>query len=172
MQLINYLAGYPQHIQQQAAGLLQRGQLASYINNKYPLAHQIQSDKALYSYINELKNSHMRNSPPLSQVRYDSKLNVLKQALGMHTFQSRVQGNKLKAHNSISIAALFKQAPAEFLRMIVVHELAHFKEKQHNKAFYQLCQHMEPAYHQLELDLRLWLLCREQPDHGQQPATG
>ena len=108
----------------------------------------------------------MRHSAQLASVRYDSKLNVLQQALGMHTYQSRVQGSKLKAHNSISIAALFKQAPAEFLRMIVVHELAHFKEKQHNKAFYQLCQHMEPAYHQLELDTRLWLLCREQPDHN------
>lgn len=159
---INYLAGYPQSIQQQATELLSSGKLAQYLDSKYPQPHQVQSDKALYQYVNELKNSFMRNSPPLSQVRYDSKLNVLKQALGMHTFASRVQGNKLKAHNSISVAALFKDAPAEFLRMIVVHELAHFKEKDHNKAFYKLCQHMEPAYHQLELDTRLWLLCRDQ----------
>ncbi|STF41631.1 metal dependent hydrolase [Escherichia coli] len=41
--------------------------------------------------------------------------------------------------------------------MIVVHELAHLKEKEHNKAFYQLCCHMEPQYHQLEFDTRLWL---------------
>lgn len=161
MNSINYLAGYPEHIQQQAAGLLQSGRLSSYLAEKYPAAHQVQSDKALYGYVNELKNSYMRNTPSLSQVRYDSKLNVIKQALGMHTFASRVQGNKLKAHNSISIAALFKQAPEAFLRMIVVHELAHFKEKDHNKAFYKLCQHMEPAYHQLELDTRLWLLCRD-----------
>lgn len=162
MQPINYLAGYPHAIQQQAAALMENGQLASYISNKYPQVHQIQSDKALYQYANALKQQYMRNSSPLSQVRYDSKLNVLQQALGMHTFQSRVQGSKLKAHNSISIAALFKQAPADFLRMIVVHELAHFKEKQHNKAFYQLCQYMEPGYHQLELDTRLWLLARDQ----------
>ncbi|EBE8127412.1 TPA_asm: metal-dependent hydrolase, partial [Salmonella enterica subsp. enterica serovar Enteritidis] len=25
------------------------------------------------------------------------------------------------------------------------------------KAFYQLCCHMEPQYHQLEFDTRLWL---------------
>ena len=158
---LNYLAGYPQSIQQQAAELLSSGKLAQYLDNKYPQTHQIQSDKALYSYVNELKNDFMRNSPPLSLVRYDSKLNIIKQALGMHTFASRVHGSKLKAHNSISIAALFKQAPAEFLRMIVVHELAHFKQKEHNKAFYQLCQHMEPQYHQLELDTRLWLLWRD-----------
>tara|TARA_Y100001963_G_scaffold7480_1_gene9744 strand:- start:4149 stop:4652 length:504 start_codon:yes stop_codon:yes gene_type:complete len=167
MQSVKYLAGYPAAIQQQAETLLQTGQLENYIRQKYPQLHQVQSDKALYSYICELKNQFMRHSAQLALVRYDSKLNVLQQALGMHTFQSRVQGNKLKAHNSISIAALFKQAPADFLRMIVVHELAHFKEKQHNKAFYQLCQHMEPAYHQLELDTRLWLLCREQPNHHQ-----
>jgi len=47
--------------------------------------------------------------------------------------------------------------PAEFLRMIVVHELAHLKEQEHNKAFYQLCLHMEPDYHQLEFDLRAYL---------------
>jgi predicted metal-dependent hydrolase len=42
-----------------------------------------------------------------------------------------------------------------------VHELAHLKERQHDKAFYALCQHMEPGYHQLEFDLRLWLTARE-----------
>ena len=41
--------------------------------------------------------------------------------------------------------------------MIAVHELAHLKEREHNKAFYQLCLHMEPNYHQLEFDLRLYL---------------
>lgn len=34
---------------------------------------------------------------------------------------------------------------------------SHFKEKEHNKAFYQLCRHMEPNYHQYEFDLRLYL---------------
>jgi predicted metal-dependent hydrolase len=44
--------------------------------------------------------------------------------------------------------------------MIVVHELAHLKELEHNKAFYKLCEYMEPNYHQLELDLRLLLTYR------------
>ena len=39
--------------------------------------------------------------------------------------------------------------------------LAHLKEPQHDKAFYALCQHMEPDYHQLEFDLRLWLTALE-----------
>jgi predicted metal-dependent hydrolase len=45
--------------------------------------------------------------------------------------------------------------------MIAVHELAHLKESDHNKAFYRLCEHMEPTYHQLELDTRLFLAWRE-----------
>ena len=57
----------------------------------------------------------------------------------------------------IRVAGVFREAPEAFLRMIVVHELAHLKERQHDKAFYQLCEHMEPAYHQLEFDLRLYL---------------
>lgn len=52
---------------------------------------------------------------------------------------------------------LFKKAPLELLNMIVVHELAHLKEKQHDKAFYKLCQHMQPNYHQLEFDMRLYM---------------
>jgi len=48
---------------------------------------------------------------------------------------SRVQGGKLKAKNEIRIAAIFKNSPIEFLTMIVVHELAHLKEKEQKKAF-------------------------------------
>ena len=52
---------------------------------------------------------------------------------------------------------MFKKTSEPFLEMIVVHELAHIKEKDHNKAFYKLCQHIEPNYFQLELDCRLYL---------------
>jgi UTP pyrophosphatase len=93
----------------------------------------------------------------VAKVAYDSKIQVLQHALGLHTAISRVQGGKLKAKREIRIASLFKEVPLEFLRMITVHELAHLKEKEHNKAFYQLCVSIEPAYHQLELDLRLYL---------------
>jgi predicted metal-dependent hydrolase len=82
-------------------------------------------------------------------------------ALGLHTAVSRVQGSRLKAKKEIRIASLFKQTPADFLTMIVAHELAHLKEPTHNKAFYQLCQHIEPNYHQLEFDLRLFLTYQE-----------
>lgn len=161
MPILKYIAHYPEHIQTQAAQLISSGQLGDYIDKSYPNKHEVQSDKALYQYINEIKNQYMRKSNSLTQVSYNSKLAVLNQALGIHTYQSRVQGSKLKSHNNITVASLFKEAPPEFLRMIVVHELAHFKEKEHDKAFYQLCRHMEPDYHQFELDTRLWLQWRE-----------
>ena len=161
MTTLKYIAHYSEQTQSQAATLISTGRLGDYLDENYPNRHQIQSDKALYHYINDIKNQYMRKSSPLSQVTYNSKLAVLKQALGIHTYQSRVQGSKLKSHNSITVASLFKEAPPEFLRMIVVHELAHFKEQEHNKAFYQLCCHMEPDYHQFELDTRLWLHWRE-----------
>lgn len=68
-----------------------------------------------------------------------------------------MQGGRLKSKNEIRISTLFKNTPLAFLNMIVVHELAHLKEKEHNKAFYQLCQHMLPDYHQIEFDLRVYL---------------
>ena len=161
MTTLKYIAHYSEQIQSQAATLISTGRLGEYLDKKYPNRHQVQSDKALYQYSNDIKNQYMRKSSPLSQVSYNSKLAVLNQALGIHTYQSRVQGSKLKSHNSITVASLFKEAPPEFLRMIVVHELAHFKAPQHNKAINQLCCPMEPNYHQYELDTRLWLHWRE-----------
>jgi len=76
----------------------------------------------------------------------------------MHTYISRVQGNKLKAKNEIRVATIFKNVPEKFLEMIVVHELAHLKEKEHNKAFYDLCTYMMDDYHQIEFDMRVYLL--------------
>jgi hypothetical protein len=99
----------------------------------------------------------MKKSPPLSKTLYDGKINVIHNALGTHHFISRVQGSKLKAKNEIKIASIFKNVPEDFLEMIVVHELAHFKEKEHNKAFYKLCEYMQSNYHQVEFDLRLYL---------------
>ncbi|WP_296402768.1 YgjP-like metallopeptidase domain-containing protein [Psychrobacter sp.] len=162
---LKYIAHYPAQIQHQAKRLIEEGKLGAYLQQQYPDTfnhpHSIQSDKALYAYVNDLKNSYLGKVGTLTKVSYNSKLSVLKNALGIHTHQSRVQGSKLKAHNSITVASIFQEAPLEFLQMIVVHELAHFKVSDHNKAFYQLCCHMQTDYHQIELHTRLWLLLRE-----------
>jgi len=154
---LKYLAAYSEATRKQVRSLVEQNKLTEVLTQKYPLAHGIKTDKALYEFVLELKNEYLRNAPPLNKVLFDSKIQVIKHALGLHTSISRVQGNKLKTKREIRVAALFKEVPLEFLRMIVVHELAHFKEREHDKAFYQLCQSMEPAYHQFEFDLRLYL---------------
>ena len=157
MQELSYLTGYSAQITGQVQQLIAEQQLGKLLLKRYPLPHEITTDRALYGFTVGLKNQFLRKSQPLSKVVFDSKINLVHQALGIHSFVSRVQGGKLKAKNEIRVGAIFKTAPLEFLRMIVVHELAHLKEKDHNKAFYKLCEHMEPAYHQLEFDLRLYL---------------
>ena len=157
MKELKYLKHYPQQTQEQVKKLMQSGGLENYLLSKYPKPHSIKNDKALFSYTINLKNEYMKKSPPLSKTLYDGKIHIINNALGTHHFISRVQGNKLKAKNEIRIASMFKSVPEEFLEMIVVHELAHFKEKEHNKAFYKLCEYMQASYHQVEFDLRLYL---------------
>jgi len=154
---LKYLNHYPPSIKTQVVDLIKQDKLSSHLLQKYKKSHSFKNDKALFSYTNDLKNTHMKKVAPLSKVIYDGKINVINNALGTHTFISRVQGGKLKAKNEIRIASMFKNVPQEFLQMIVVHELAHFKEKEHNKAFYKLCEYMQSNYHQVEFDLRLYL---------------
>jgi hypothetical protein len=171
-----YLQGYPPELLAQVRELIKAGRLAQTLATRHPDAHHVRTERALYDYVSELKSSHMKSAPPLAKVAYDPKLHILRNALGTHSTVSRVQGGRLKAKREIRIATLFKEAPADFLRMIVVHELAHLKEREHGKAFYALCLHMEPNYHQLELDLRLWLTAQElaapEPARGSEDAAG
>ena len=156
-----YLAGYPPHLQQQVLALIEQGRFGAALLRRYPQAHTVRSDSALYDYVQALKSEHMRSAPPLGKVRFDNTLHVIRNALGTHTAISRVQGARLQAKREIRIATLFRTAPEAFLRMIVVHELAHLRVREHDKAFYQLCLHMEPDYHQYEFDLRTYLSYRD-----------
>jgi predicted metal-dependent hydrolase len=157
MPTLRYISNYPQQVKDQVLQLVAQNNLADYLLNKYPTTHQFSTDKSLRGYAVSIKNQYIKKSAPLSQVVYDPKIHVINNALGLHTFVSRVQGNKLKSKNEIRVSDVFRKSPEEFLRMIVVHELAHLKEKEHNKAFYKLCIHMSSDYHQLELDMRLYL---------------
>lgn len=155
---LKYLQHYPVALQDKIRQLQHQNLLGDYIAQRYPQSHNIQTDKALYQYSNEIKQAYLRNAPLLAKVYYDNRLSIEHHALGLNTTISRVQGGKLKAKKEIRVSSFFKESPADFLRMIVVHELAHLKERNHDKAFYQLCQHMEPNYHQLEFDCRVYLL--------------
>ncbi|MGB1261548.1 MAG: YgjP-like metallopeptidase domain-containing protein [Cognaticolwellia sp.] len=154
---LKYLSHYSADIQQQVMQLIKENRLKAYLLAQFPEPHNVTSDKALRQYGLALKQQFLKKSAPLSQVKYDDKIHVINNALGLHTYVSRVQGSKLKSKNEIRIGSIFKKAPEALLNMIVVHELAHLKEKEHNKAFYQLCQHMQPNYHQLELMTRIYL---------------
>ena len=158
--LRRYLGAYPEPLQAQVRGLVEQGRLEEHLQRRYPGRHQVQSDGALHEYVQDLKQSHMRSAPPLHKIQFQNKMDVLQNVLGLHTAISRVQGAKLKAKAEIRVSGLFKELAPEFLEMVVVHELAHLRERDHNKAFYQLCRHMLPEYHQVEFDLRLILLQR------------
>ncbi|HNX22619.1 MAG TPA: DUF45 domain-containing protein [Spirochaetota bacterium] len=157
MQELKYLAGYSETVLSRVNKLINEDRLGDFLLKKYPSSHAIRTDKALYDFTMALKNEFLQKSQPLSKVIYDSKINAIDHVLGMHYYISKVQGVKLKSKHEIKIASVFKTAPAEFLKMIVVHELAHLKEKDHNKAFYKLCEYMEPGYYQIEFDMRLYL---------------
>lgn len=175
LQRLPYLNHYPPALQQQVRTLLVEGRVIRYLQKRYPdyalpadaeteaggPRHTVQSDKALYTFCAEVKQQYLRSAPAIDKVLYDNKLDVVRHALGLHTAISRVQGGKLKAKKEIRIAALFRDTPLAFLRMIVVHELAHLKEPEHDKAFYRLCEFMEPDYHQIELDLRIHLTAKQ-----------
>ncbi|WP_395116239.1 YgjP-like metallopeptidase domain-containing protein [Rhodanobacter sp. FW102-FHT14D06] len=170
MVALKYLQAYPATLQGKVRALIAQERLGEHLARRYPARHDVQSDKALYAYVAALKQKHMKNAPGIDKVLYDARLDVLRNALGLHTAVSRVQGGRLKAKKEIRVASLFKAAAPEFLQMIVVHELAHLKEMEHNKAFYQLCTHMLPDYHQLEFDLRVYLTWRELPSNDTTPS--
>jgi predicted metal-dependent hydrolase len=157
MTSLPYLSHYPENVQQQVARLVEQNSLGAWLQAKYASVHKVANDNELRAYVMAIKNQYMRKTQPLSKVAYDSKIHIVNHALGLHTYVSRVQGGKLKSKNELRVSSLFKQTPEAFLNMIVVHELAHLKEKEHNKAFYKLCQHMLPSYHQLEFEVRVYL---------------
>ncbi|MFT4625100.1 MAG: putative metal-dependent hydrolase [Myxococcota bacterium] len=154
---IDYLAGFPSELRERAEAMHADGRLLPLLQRRYPEAHVVRDNAALYTYVQDLKRSHMKSAPPLGKIRYCEKISTVHNALGLHTYAVRMQGKKLKRKNELRVGTVFRELPRAFLQMIVVHELAHLRHKDHDKAFYRLCRHMEPDYHRQETDLRLWL---------------
>lgn len=159
-----YFNGYPSTIVEQALQLISSNRLQRYLLKKYPEAHDITTDKLLYQYATELKKRYLKNAPPFGRAAFKKQGGMITNALGTHTY--RMQGKTRKHDLAINNDLLY--APEALLKALVVHELAHFKEKDHNKAFYKLCCYMEPDYHQLELDLRLFCVAVSM---GENPYT-
>ncbi|MDD3344369.1 MAG: DUF45 domain-containing protein [Sulfurospirillaceae bacterium] len=154
---LHYIAHYPEQLKAQIARLVQEEKLGRYLLTKYPKTHTISSDKALYNYVMEIRSEFLRKSEPVTKVLYDGKISDINDALGLHRVTIKNHGGRLRSKSEIRVATLFKNTPEPFLKMICVHELAHLKEKEHHKAFYALCEKMEPHYHQLEFDVRLYM---------------
>jgi predicted metal-dependent hydrolase len=153
MSSLKYLSAYSNKRGSKMSQLIAQNKLGEVLLKRYSKPHELRTDRALYQYVQDLKSEFLRNADPINKVEYDSKIHVINHALGLHTSISRTG----QAKHEIRVATVFKEVPLEFLRMIAVHELAHIKEKQHDKAFYKLCTYMEPNYHQYEFDLRLYL---------------
>ena len=157
MPTLKYLTHYPEPLKAQVRVLIAENRLGDVLQKRYSEPNAVRTDRALQEYVLSLKAQHMKSAVTPGKVIFDNHLQVVKHALGTHTQVSRVHGGKLVAKREIRIASVFIDAPAAFLKMIVVHELAHLKQREHDKAFYQLCHHMAPYYAQLEFDLRLYL---------------
>lgn len=151
------LQGYPEELVAEAEALIAGGKALALIAERYPEQHRVRSNQELFTYVQELKARHLKSTPPLSKILFDKRLCSAHNALGLHTTRQRVHGTRLRTNRELRVAGLFRDAPAAFLRMIVVHELAHQKHADHDRDFYRLCRHLEPEYHQLEFDLRLYL---------------
>lgn len=155
---MRFISHYPDSVILDVERMMENDELGAYLIKKYPKQHEIQNPKQLYQFTIAMKNRSMRQSSPLNKVSYNDRLDIIDNALGIHKQIARYHGGRLKAKREILVASLFKYGPEAFLRMIVAHELAHFKEHEHNRAFYNLCQHIEPDYHEIELDLRIYLI--------------
>ena len=101
--------------------------------------------------------SFLVKSPPINKVKYVKQQDLILNALGTHT--------SISPKHEIRIAVSLKNAPEEMLQMLVVHELAHFKEKDHSKAFYNLCEYMQPDYCDVEVDTLLFLSLVDQGEN-------
>ena len=141
--------------------LIKADRLGEMLKSKYPAPHEHNSNKLLRAYTQQIKTQYLKTTERLSKICFDDQLHLVHHALGTQTFVSLAHGGRLKTRRELRVSSLFKRCPEPLLRMIVVHELAHLREKSHNQAFYRLCVHMEPSYHRLELDARIYLIHRE-----------
>ncbi len=158
MRAIDPLLYVPPALRREVARLRDAGELGPRLARKYPARHDVRGDRALYEYVQSLRGRHLRSAPNLTRVLYDPRLDAAHRALGLHTVRSRVHGDGLRATREIRVARLFEELAPELLEMIVVHELAHLRHREHDRAFYQLCEHMQPTYMERELDVRLYLV--------------
>src|SRR3970282_862913 len=100
---MKYLAGYSDQVQAQVRELVAADRLGTWLRDRYAEVHAVRNDKALYEYTVAIKDRYLRKTGPLDKVVYDSKLQVVRHALGNHTTVSRGLGRKLKARRGTRV---------------------------------------------------------------------
>ena len=103
-----YLGNYPATVIQQVQSLVDNDKLAGFLLQRHPVTHCVYNDNDLREYVLTLKNQHMKKSSPLSKVIYDSKIHVVHNALGLHSYVSRKQGGKLKTKNELRVSGCLR----------------------------------------------------------------
>eukprot|EP00427_Karlodinium_veneficum_P034638 CAMPEP_0169280918 /NCGR_PEP_ID=MMETSP1016-20121227/55911_1 /TAXON_ID=342587 /ORGANISM="Karlodinium micrum, Strain CCMP2283" /LENGTH=166 /DNA_ID=CAMNT_0009369371 /DNA_START=303 /DNA_END=803 /DNA_ORIENTATION=- len=154
---VDILHGFPDSFREAISAQHATGDLWPELKKRYAEAHEVKDDAKLFEYVQDMKRKYMKSSKPLTKICFCDKIATVYNALGVQATSVRIQGKKLKSKNELRVCSVFKKLPADFLLMIVAHELAHLRHKEHDKRFYQLASHMDPDYMQHEVDLRVWL---------------
>lgn len=82
MTVLRYLQAYPPHLQEQVRQMIDSDRLGDYLQRRYPDRHDVQSDKALYGYAQDLRQHYLRSAPNLDKVLFDNRLDLTHRALG------------------------------------------------------------------------------------------
>ncbi|HIP19915.1 MAG TPA: metal-dependent hydrolase, partial [Sulfurimonas sp.] len=61
---LKYLNHYPMQTQTQVIKLIESGNLAKHLLQKYPKPHAMKNDKALFKYTMDIKNEYIKKSSP------------------------------------------------------------------------------------------------------------
>ncbi|MFH4307529.1 hypothetical protein WAJ73_22160, partial [Acinetobacter baumannii] len=71
MSTLPYLHGYPESLLSQVTALIEQDRLGEVLQKRYPQGHDVNSDKALYQYTQDLKARFLRGAAPINKVMYD-----------------------------------------------------------------------------------------------------
>ncbi|MDA3852405.1 MAG: DUF45 domain-containing protein [Spirochaetaceae bacterium] len=157
---LSFLESCSEKVQNKIGRIIEEGELEAYLKDLYPENNNISTDKALFTYAQVIRKKYMKKAPPAHKVVFDESDDHVYNALGDNINDLILSDNGHKIKNVIRISSVYKSAPAELFHMVLVHELAHLKERDHSKSFYRLCQHMDDDYDQHEFDLRLFLISK------------
>jgi len=124
---------------------------------KHPIPHAITDDEKLREYVAGLKKKFRIRGPAVAKIAFDGRMSQDEFLLGQKRSRPAPPARKAPRKVELLVSSKLKRAPLAFLEHVVVHEFAHFKDKEHGKRFLDLCASMQPEFLSVEIDL-LWFL--------------